>query len=379
MITLTEEQEMICTQVAAFAQKEISPKAAEIDDKAKFPKDIIRQLGEMGLMGVCVPEEYGGSGMDYLSYAVIGEEINAVCASTGVIFSAHNSLGCGSIKLFGTEVQKKKYLPDMASGKKIGSFALSEPVSGSDAGALACMYEDKGDHFLINGTKNFITSGPESSIVILFATNDRSKGHKSVSAFIVEKPTDGLSVGKLEKKLGIRGSSTSQLIFENVKVPKKALLGKEGMGFKIAMAVLDTGRVGIGAQALGIARAALEAAKKFIKEREVFGKAIGEHQVPRFMIADMAVRLEASRLLVWKAASLQDQGKNFTKEAAMAKLYASESANFITDKALQLHGGYGFCKEYPVERYYRDQRITEIYEGTSEVQRMVIAAFELKD
>ena len=375
---LTEEQKMLQEQVRNFAQKEIAPKAQEIDEKEMFPKDIIKKLGEMGLMGICVDPKYGGSGMDYVSCAIAGEEINAACASTGVIFGAHNSLACSPIGKWGTEEQKKKCLPDLASGKKLGAFALSEPVSGSDAGALICQCEDKGDHFLINGTKNFITNGPECDVIILFATFDRDKKHKGVNALIVDKDSTGLSVGKVEKKLGIKGSGTSQLIFENVKVPKDQLLGKEGEGFKVAMSTLDGGRIGIAAQALGISVAALEAAKAFTRERETFGKSTIKHQAVQFMIADMVTRLEAARLLTWKAAALQSQGQPFGKEAAMAKLFASEAANFIVDKALQLHGGYGYCKEYPVERYYRDQRITEIYEGTSEIQRLVIAGYELR-
>lgn len=376
---LTDEQKMVQEQVRSFAEKEIAPKAAQIDAEEKFPAEIIQKVAELGLMGICVPTEYGGAGLDYMSYAIVGEELNAACASTGVIFSAHNSLCIGPILKWGTEAQKKKYLPKLASGEHIGCFALSEPVSGSDAGALICKSEDKGDHFLINGTKNFITNGPEAEIIVLFATFDTSLKHKGVNAMIVEKSAGGVGVGKVEHKLGIKGSSTSQLIFENVKVPKENLLGKVGEGFKVAMSTLDGGRVGIAAQALGIARSAHASAKKFIKERETFGKPVAQHQGPQFMIADMATKIDAARLLIWRAAALQDKGLPFSREAAMAKLFASEAANFVVDKGLQLHGGYGFCKEYPAERHYRDQRITEIYEGTSEVQRIVIANSELRD
>ncbi len=379
IIKLTEEQQIIWNQVASLAKKEIAPKAEAIDQEEKFPREIIQKLGEMGLMGLVIDPEYGGSGLDYLTYAIVGEELNAACASTGVIFSAHNSLALGPINKFGTEEQKKKYLPEMCSGKRLGAFALSEPVSGSDAGALICKYEDKGDHFVVNGTKNFITNGPECDVVVLLATKDMELKHRGVSAFIVDRQLEGISVGKVEGKMGIKGSGTSQLIFEGVKVPKENLLGKEGDGFKIAMVTLDGGRIGIAAQALGIGRAALEAALRFSQERETFGKPVSRHQGPQFMIADMATKLEAARLLTWQAAVLQDRGEPFFKEAAMAKLFASEASNFITDKALQLHGGYGFCKEYPVERHYRDQRITEIYEGTSEVQRIVIGSAVTKE
>ena len=379
MIELNEEQKMIWETVRSFAQKEIAPKAEAIDAEGRFPKEIVQQLGEMGLLGINVEPEYGGAGMDYLTYAIVGEELNAACASTGVIFSAHNSLACGPLKKWGTPEQKKKWLEPMASGKKIGAFALSDPRSGSDAGAFICTCKLEGDYYVVNGTKNWITNGPESDTIILLATLGTDLKHKGVCAFVVDKQTPGLSVGKVEKKLGIKGSGTSQLVFENVKIHKSQLLGKEGDGFKIAMTTLDGGRIGIAAQALGIARAALEAAKKFARERETFGKPIAKHQAIQFMIADMATKLDAARLLVWRAAIMQDKGEKFTREAAMAKLFASEAANFIVDKGLQVHGGYGFAKEYPAERHYRDQRITEIYEGTSEIQRLVIAAAELAE
>lgn len=377
ILELSDEQKMILDQVRNFAQKEIAPKAEHIDHTGEFPRAIVKQLGEMGLFGINVEPEYGGAGLDYVTYALVGEELNAACASTGVIFSAHNSLACGPIKKWGTPEQKKKWLEPMASGKKIGAFALSEPGSGSDAGALICICKKEGDHYVVNGTKNWITNGPESDTIILLATKDTALKHKGVCAFIVDKNSPGLSVGKVESKLGIKGSGTSQLIFENVKIPASQMLGNEGDGFKIAMSTLDGGRIGIAAQALGIARAAIEAAKRFAKERETFGKPIAQHQGIQFMFADMAMRLDAARLLVLRAARMQDKGEKFTREAAMAKLYASEAANFIVDKALQIHGGYGFVKEYPVERHFRDQRITEIYEGTSEIQRLVIANSEL--
>ncbi|NUM88838.1 MAG: acyl-CoA dehydrogenase [Bdellovibrionales bacterium] len=377
IITLTEEQKMILGQVRDFARKEIAPKAAHTDQTGEFPRGIVKQMGEMGLMGLNVEPEFGGAGLDYLTYALVGEELNAACASTGVIFSAHNSLACGPLKKWGTSEQKRKWLEPLASGKRIGCFALSEPGSGSDAGALICKSVKQGNEWVINGTKNWITNGPESDTMIVLTTMDTALKHKGVCAFVIDKSTPGVSVGKVEHKLGIKGSGTSQLIFENVKVGDDQMLGKPGDGFKIAMTTLDAGRVGIAAQAIGIARAALEAAKKFAHERETFGKPIGQHQGIQFMIADMAMRLDAARLLLWRAAMMQDKGMKFTREAAMAKLFASEAANFICDKALQIHGGYGYVNEYPVERHYRDQRITEIYEGTSEIQRLVIAAAEL--
>ncbi len=377
IIQLTEEQKMIVDQVRDFALNEIVPKAAHTDQTGEFPAEIVKQMGAMGLMGLNVPTEFDGAGLDYLTYSLVGEELNAACASVGVIFSAHNSLACGPMKKWASAEQNKKWLAPMARGEKLGAFALSEPGSGSDAGALICTSVKQGDHYVINGTKNWITNGPEADITILFTTLSIEMKHKGVCAFVVEKGTPGFSVGKVEHKLGIRGSGTSQLVFENCKVPSANMIGKEGDGFKIAMNTLDGGRIGIASQALGIARAALEAAKKFAHERETFGKPIAKHQGIQFMFADMATRLDAARLLVWRAAMMQDKDQKFTREAAMAKLFASEAANFICDKALQIHGGYGYVNEYPVERHYRDQRITEIYEGTSEIQRLVIAAAEL--
>lgn len=377
IITLTEEQKMIVDQVREFAQSEIAPKAAAIDNEGRFPAEIVKQMGAMGLMGINVDTDYDGAGLDYLTYALVGEELNAACASTGVIFSAHNSLACGPLKKWANDEQKKKWLAPMARGEKIGAFALSEPGSGSDAGALICTSIQQGNEWVINGTKNWITNGPESDTIVLFTTMGTELKHKGVNCFVVDKKTPGLSVGKVEHKLGIRGSGTSQLVFENVRISNDQLIGKPGDGFKIAMSTLDGGRIGIASQALGIARAAIEAAKKFAHERETFGKPIAKHQAIQFMFADMATRLDAARLLVWRAALMQDKGMKFTREAAMAKLFASEASNFIVDKALQIHGGFGYANEYPAERHYRDQRITEIYEGTSEIQRLVIANAEL--
>lgn len=379
IIELSEEQQMIVDSVRSFAKDEIAPQAAAIDAEGRFPKELVAQMGKMGLLGINVEPEYDGAGLDYLTYAMVGEEINAACASTGVIFSAHNSLACGPMKKWASDAQKKEWLAPMARGEKLGAFALSEPGSGSDAGALICTSIKEGDHWVVNGTKNWITNGPESDTIILFTTMGQELKHKGVNAFVVAKDTPGLSVGKVEHKLGIRGSGTSQLVFENVKIPDAQLIGKPGDGFKIAMSTLDGGRIGIASQALGIARAAIEAAKRFAHERETFGKPISKHQGIQFMFADMATRLDAARLLVWRAAMMQDKGMKFTREAAMAKLFASEAANFIVDKALQIHGGFGYAMEYPAERHYRDQRITEIYEGTSEIQRLVIASAELTE
>lgn len=376
---LNDQQKMIRDAAREFARKEVAPKAKELDETGRFPTEIIAQLSEMGFMGMMVPEEYGGAGLDTLSYAIAMEEISTGCASTGVIMSVNNSLACSPILAFGTEEQKKKYLPDMATGKKLGCFALSEPASGSDAGGLRTVAVRDGDFYVLNGTKNFITNGREAEVCVIFATVDRSKGNKGVTAFIVEKSMPGYSVGKLEDKLGISASSTAQIHLENVRVPVSNLLGQEGKGLKVALATLDGGRIGIAAQALGIASAALSAAKKFAKEREAFGAPIAKLQGIQWHIADMATRLDAARLLTWRAALKRDAGEKYTREAAMAKLYASEACMWITTKAIQVHGGYGYVKEYPVERHFRDAKITEIYEGTSEIQRLVIADSELAE
>lgn len=374
---LDEEHRIIRDTARSFSQKEIAPKAKELDETGRFPKEIIEKLASMGFLGMDVPEQYGGAGLDALSYAIALEEVSAGCASTGVIMSVNNSLVCGPLKNFATEEQKKKYLVPLARGEKLGCFALSEPSTGSDAAALRCTATLQGDHYVVNGTKNFITNGREADVCILFTTTDTSKGHKGVTAFIVEK--DSYTVGKLEDKLGITASSTAQLHFDNAKVPIANRLGKEGEGFKIAMVTLDGGRIGIAAQALGIASAALEASKKFARSREAFGAPIAKLPGIQWMIADMATRLDAARLLTWRAAVKKESGERFTREAAMAKLYASEAAMWITTKAIQVHGGYGYIKEYPVERHFRDAKITEIYEGTSEIQRLVIGSMELAE
>ncbi len=371
-----EDKRMLMEQVSAFAQKVVAPKAKHHDETGEFPTDNVKQMAEMGLMGMMVGEEYGGANLDAVSYAMCMEEISAACASTGVIMSVNNSLVAWPIEAFGTEEQKKKWLPPLVSAEKLGCFALSEPGAGSDPGGLKVTAKKVDGGYKINGTKNWITNGKEAGICVVFASIDLSLGQKGVTAFIVDTSLKGFSVAKLEDKLGITASSTAQLFFDDVFVPSDCLLGKEGQGLKIALATLDGGRIGIAGQALGIARCALEASKKFALEREQFGAPIAKLQAIQWHIADMSVRLQAARLLTWNAARLKDAGVRFTKEAAQAKLAASEAAMWITTKAIQVHGGYGYTKEYVVERNFRDAKITEIYEGTSEIQRLVIAAQE---
>lgn len=371
---LSEEQNMIRDMVSKFSDNEIKPVASENEKNGKFPADIIKQAGELGLMGIAYPEEYGGAGMDNISYMIAIEEISRNCASTGVIISAHSSLAVDPIYRFGTEEQKKKYLPDLCSGKKIGCHALTEPGAGSDAGAIKTNAKLEGDNWVINGTKHFITNGKEAEIAVIFAVTDSSKGTKGISAFIVEKGTPGFSIGKLEHKLGIRSSSTAELIFEDCKIPKENILGEEGKGFKIALITLDGGRLGIASQALGIAKASIMDAIAYAKEREQFGAPIAKLQAIQWMIANMWTEYEAAWLLVYRASLMKDKGLRYSKEAAMAKLKASETAMFCANKAIQIFGGYGYTDEFNVERYLRDAKITEIYEGTSEIMRLVIAS-----
>lgn len=375
---LDEKYKEIRDMVKKFSDSEVAPIAMKIDHEGHIPQKLISQLGENGFLGSYVPEEYGGAGMDYTSYSLIVEEISRNCASTGVFISAHTSLGIWPILNFGTEAQKKKYLPKMASGEWIGCFCLSEPNAGSDAGSLTTFAEDKGDHWEINGVKNWITNGKEASVCIVFAKTKKTPDYKGISAFIVETTTPGFSVIKVEDKLGIKGSSTAQLAFDKVKVPKDALLFEPEKGFRVAMATLDGGRIGIASQALGIAQGAFDYAIRYTKQRVQFGAPLSDLQGVQFMLADMSTKIGASRLLIYHAATLKDAELPYSKESAQAKLFASESAMWITTKAIQLCGGNGYTKEYPVERYFRDAKITEIYEGTSEVQRMVIAASELK-
>jgi alkylation response protein AidB-like acyl-CoA dehydrogenase len=378
---LTNEHKMIRDTARDFAQKEIVPVAAEFDESGEFPQATIRKMGEMGFMGIEAPEQYGGAGMDTLAYVLALEEICKADASHGVIMSVNNSLyGYGLLK-FGTEEQKKKFLTPVASGKAIGAYSLTEPMSGSDAGTMKSRATREENFYILNGQKSWVTSGPVADYVVVFMMTDAAKKQKGISAFLVESKTPGFIRGKKEPKLGIRASATSELIFENCRIPVENRLGAEGDGFKIAMTVLDAGRIGIGAQALGIAEAAYEAARQYASEREAFGQKIGQFQGTGFKIADMKTRIEASRLLIYNAALAKEHskttGERFSLEASMAKLFASETAMFCAHHAVQILGGIGYSKELPVERYFRDAKITEIYEGTSEIQRMVISRLEL--
>ncbi|TZE82807.1 acyl-CoA dehydrogenase [Calorimonas adulescens] len=371
--TFTKQQEMVRKVVSEFAKNEVAPGAAERDSTEEFPWDIVKKMADMGLMGIPYPEEYGGSGGDYISYIITVEEISKACAATGVILSAHTSLACYPLYQWGTEEQKSKYLVPLAQGKKLGAFALTEPNAGTDAASQQTTAVLDGDNYVLNGSKVFITNGGMADVYIVFAMTDRSKGARGISSFIVEKGFKGFSIGKIEKKMGIRASSTSELVFEDCLVPKENLLGKEGRGFSMAMETLDGGRIGIAAQALGIAEAALEEVIKYAKERQQFGRPIGKFQGIQWYIADMATRVQAARMLVYSAAWKKQTNKLTSADAAMAKLFASETAMYVTTKAVQIFGGYGYINDYPVERLMRDAKITEIYEGTSEVQKMVIS------
>lgn len=379
MTSLPETHEMLRKTCRDFAESELKPNAAKFDKEHLYPKDQILKMGELGLMGIVVPESLGGAGLDYLAYAIAMEEISRGCASAGVIMSAHNSLYIGPILKNGNDAQKEKWVTPFSGGDKIGCFSLSEPGNGSDAGAASTTAVTTAGGWKLNGTKSWITNGYESEATVVFATTDKSLKHKGISAFIVPKPTAGLSLGKKEDKLGIRGSSTCNLIFEDCIIPEENLLGQPGYGFKIAMATLDGGRIGIAAQALGIAQAALDCAVEYAGKRIAFGKPITKLQSIQNKIADMALQLESARLLTWRAAALQDEGRIFIKEAAMAKLAASEAATFISHQSIQILGGMGYVSDMPAERHYRDARITEIYEGTSEIQRLVIAGNVLKE
>jgi len=377
-LELNEQQKMIQKMVREFAEKEVAPIAAELDKKEEYPHKTLQKMAKLGILGAIVPAEYGGAGLDTISYATIVEEISRKCASTGVITSVHNSLVCWPIMHYGTEEQKKKYLPTLGKGEKIGAFAATEPNAGSDLGAMQTTAKLKGNKYIINGDKTFITSGSEAGIIIIFAVTDKNAGTKGISAFIIENTFKGYKVGSIFEKLGINASKTSELIFEDMEVPKENLLGKEGEGFKIALGTLDGGRIGIAAQAVGIAQACLDESIEYSKQRQQFGKPIASKQAIQWMIADMATSIEASRFLLYNAAYKKDQGARFSKEAAMAKLFASETAMDAAIAAVQIHGGYGYTKEYTVERLFRDAKITEIYEGTSEVQRLVISGSLLR-
>ncbi len=374
----TEEQLAVKEAARDFAEMELLPGVIERDEKELFPAEQVKKMGEMGLLGMMVSPQYGGGGMDAVSYVLAMEEIAKVDASAAVVMSVNNSLVCWGLEKYGTEEQKQKYLVPLAQGQVIGAFCLSEPEAGSDATSQRTTAEDKGDYYLLNGTKNWITNGNSASVYIVFAQTDKEKGHRGINALIVEKGMEGFVVGKKEKKMGIRGSDTHSLMFTDVKVPKENRIGEDGFGFKLAMAVLNGGRIGIAAQALGIAAGAFERALKYSKERKAFGVEISKHQAIQFKLADMATTIDAARLLTLQAARLKDAGQNFTKEAAMAKLFASKTAMDVTTEAVQIHGGYGYVQEYHVERMMRDAKITQIYEGTSEIQKIVISRELLK-
>ena len=377
-IELSEEHLMIRQAARDFAINELKPGVIERDEHQKFPTEQIKKMGELGFMGIMVAPQYGGAGMDTISYVLVMEELSKIDASTSVVVSVNNSLVCYGLEKYGNEKQKEKYLKELARGEKIGAFCLSEPEAGSDATSQQTTAIDMGDHYLLNGTKNWITNGGTASTYLVIAQTDRDKGHRGINALIVEKGMEGFSIGPKENKLGIRGSDTHSLLFTDVKVPKENRIGEDGFGFKFAMKTLDGGRIGIATQALGIAAGAYELALKYSKERKAFGKPISEHQAIQFKLADMATEIEAARLLCLKAAWLKDQGLPYGQASAMAKLFASEVAMKVTVEAVQVHGGYGYVKEYHVERLLRDAKITQIYEGTSEIQRMVIAREILK-
>jgi alkylation response protein AidB-like acyl-CoA dehydrogenase len=370
---------MIQQTAREFAESEIAPVAAENDAKAHFPKEIVKKLGELGFMGMIVPEKYGGSGLTNFCLVIALEEINRVCASTGITMSVQNSLVCSPIIKYGSEELKETYLPKLATGEWLGAYALSEAEAGTDAASIQTRGVKDGEHYVLNGTKSWITTGADADVFIVMVKTDPPQRAKGISAFIVDRGTKGFSVGKKEDKLGLRASSTTELVFEDCRVHAKSMLGREGEGFKIALATLDGGRIGVGIQAVGIARASLEASIAYAGEREQFGKKIGEFQAIQWKIADMATQIDAARLLVYRASRLRDKDLPHVKEAAMAKLFASEMANRVAREAIQIHGGAGYLKDFPVERYYRDARITEIYEGTSEVQRIVISRACLSD
>ncbi|HEX2252307.1 MAG TPA: acyl-CoA dehydrogenase [Thermoanaerobaculia bacterium] len=372
-IELSEEHRLLQETVRRFAEEVVAPRAKEIDESGEFPRDFYDRAGELGLTGVAMPERWGGAGMDTLAYCLVIEEVSRVCATSGVILSVNNSLVCDPILKFGNDDQKERFLGPLAAGEKLGCFALTEPGAGSDAGGIRTTARRDGDHYVLNGEKVFITNGTHADTALVFASVDLEQRHKGITAFLVTADAPGYSHGEHEFKLGVNASGTTWLNFEDLRVPAADRLGEEGEGFKIAMATLDGGRIGIAAQAVGIAQGAMEEALSYAREREQFGQALSNFQAIQFYLADMGTELDAARLLTWKAAWAKENQKRYTLEAAQAKLFASEMAQRVTNKALQIHGGYGYTKEYNVERYFRDARITEIYEGTSEIQKMVIA------
>jgi butyryl-CoA dehydrogenase len=377
-LELTEEQKLLQKTVREFAESEVKPLAKELDETGRFPRETFQKAAELGLTGIALPEAEGGAGFDHVAYSIVIEEISRCCASTGVILSVQNSLYCDPIHRFGTAEQKKKFLEPFARGEKIGCYALTEPQAGSNAAALQTKAARKGDKYIVNGTKAWITNGGAADAAIVYVNTDPPKGEKGITALVVEKGTPGFKVGKEEKKLGINATACCELVFTECEVPLANRIGNEGEGYKVALSTLDGGRIGIGAQATGIAQGAFEAALTWSKQRMAFGHPISQFQAIQFMLADMSTEIDAARLLVRKAAWKQDTGARFTMEAAIAKLFASEMATRVTHKAIQIHGGYGYSREYPVERNYRDARITEIYEGTSEIQRLVISSWVLK-
>jgi len=376
---LSEEQLMIQSMVRDLARNEFAPAAMERDRTKEFPADNLKKLGELGLMGMMVPPQWGGSGADTVSYVLALAEVAYACAATAVVMSVHNSIVCESILRYGSQEQKERFLKPLAAGQFLGAFALTEPNAGSDPARQTTRAVPDGDGYVLNGSKRFTTTGKNAGLVIVTAKTDESLGHKGISAFLVEQGTPGMSVGRLEDKMGLRASDTADLIFEDCRIPAANILGSEGDGFLIAMTALDGGRIGIAAQSVGVAQAAFDAAVQYARQREQFGQSISKFQGLRWMMADMATELEAARLMMLSAAEMKDNGENFTLQASMAKLFASEMVNRVTAKAIQIHGGYGFTKEYPVERYYRDARVFTIYEGTSEIQRVVIANHIFKD
>jgi alkylation response protein AidB-like acyl-CoA dehydrogenase len=378
-VALTEMQRQLRDMVRAFAAERVRPAAAETDRAERFPREIIAELGRLGVLGCFVPERYGGAGFDYVAYALAMEELSAACASTGTIFTAHASLATWPILALGSEAQRERYLPRLARGEWLGCFALSEPGAGSDAGSIRTTARRDGDHYVLNGSKNFITNAPDAQLAVVFASFDPSRGNKGLAAFLVETAWPGWEVVRIEEKMGIRGAHSAQLAFTELRVPRENLLGGEDEGFKIAMKTLDGGRIGVAAQAVGIARAALEDSLAYVGERRAFGQRLADFQGLQWRLADMATAVEAARLLTLHAAFLKDRGLPYTQEAAMAKVYAAETAMACATQGVQLHGGYGYTREFAVERYFRDAKITEIYEGTSEIQRLVIASQLLRE